>query len=153
MASPATSDLRELERALRLATDQGATREFASLREEFEVGHDDMEAMLDLLRTHGKAVEDAPGEWRAPYDDEGVDDDDPEVEAGLRVSAETDESAQPAAAAQPGEAQRWGFAGAMLPHVRLTRSIAAALEAEALGRLVLAGIADTDGVFVLEVVP
>lgn len=70
MAGPATEGLRELERELMLATEVDETRSFPELQERFGLGHDDLAASLDMLRTHGKAIEDAPGEWRGPHQDE-----------------------------------------------------------------------------------
>jgi hypothetical protein len=159
MAAPANEMLRELERELEIAKDEGVTLSVEELMERVALEGDDMDAALDILRTHGKAVEESPRQWRAPYGDEV-----PEAveSARVRVSATTDESHDGVAASM----EQWEAEQLPLPPlipplqyippqatVRLTRSIADALNAESLGQLVKAGIGDTDGPFLLEVVP
>lgn len=160
MATPATEDLRELERLLAEAGDLGRTRSFESLREELGLGHNDLTEAIDTLREVGKAVEVAPGEWSGPNGDESGE---PEP---LRVSVpEVAESERLDAAAAAlrrrdgGQAYEAAVASGLIggpeTTVRLTRAIADELDAAALGQIVKAGLKGVDATvpFVLEVQP
>jgi hypothetical protein len=159
MSAPATETLREIERDLRLATEdtERGMVTFPELREKHGLGHDDLEAALDILRTHGKAVEDAPGEWRGPFEDEKRQEVAPAPR--VQVSADPEIPDDDDAHAAVAEAMR-GSARVPLfrtegsqPNVRINVAIANALDAESLGNLVKAGIADLEGdVFTLEVI-
>ena len=140
MSAPASEDLRELERLLDIGREVGAAVSIASLREDLGVGHDDLQTMLDVLREHGKAVEESPGAWiggdgappaPAPVEVTLPQGYDPE-HGEIRDARELDEP--PAIAS-----------------VRLTRGMVAALEPDALGKLIQAGIADAAGAFILEI--
>lgn len=162
MAEPASEDLRELERLLVIAADSGETRSVAGLQEELGMGRSDLMGALDVLREHGKAITVAPDEWSGP----GVEDMPPEsADAGpVRVSVSDDEDGGERAVEyfrrqdgqlEPlpdGEARRWHTIGAAGPTVRLTRAIADALDPEAIGKIVKAGLESADGDrFILEV--
>jgi hypothetical protein len=162
VSAPAGEDLRELERELTVAAEQGETREFGRLREEFGVGTQELQAMLDALREHGKAVEEAPGEWRGPTLDEV--DSAPVESPRVMVSADVPEDEGGMVPADGRIIERHGhgglpaamFAGQQAdPNVRLTMAIAEALEAEALGQLVkaaIAGLPEHES-FILEITP
>jgi hypothetical protein len=157
MAAPASEDLRELERVLTAAAERGESCSVGGLREEMDVGTAELSAMLDTLREHGKAVEEAPGEWRGPLMDE-IDAAAPAAEP-LRVvvNADVPEAREVEEIPIPRGRTEWttmGYEQGSQPTVRLTRAIAEALDADALGKLVKAGLEDVgDGVFVLEVTP
>lgn len=166
MSAPASSDLRELERELLMAAERGETLSIAEMQEIAGAGHDDLMAMLDTLREHGKAVEDAPGDWRGPLQDEldaiaaadrkpdpvRVSVPDHESENGGGRAAELAELAgRQRIETEPAPAEWFGPD----PTVRLTRSIAEALDAEALGKVVqaaLQGLDDSEP-FLLEILP
>lgn len=131
--------------------DQGEMASFAELREETGVGHDDLKDVLDTLRESGQMVEAAPGEFRRPFDDEVAGgaaesrpapepDEEPLAEEAPRLGAERP---RPRVTSPEGECL-------------LTMGVAKALGAEALGKLVAAGIeeaAEQGGAFVLRVSP
>lgn len=171
MSAPATEDLRELARELELAAERGVSLTFSVMQEQFGLGHHDLEVSLDLLREHGQAVEESPGEWRGPTMDEldtaaktGTT---PAADDGrVRVRVDEGDAAQDEAATAgrdrlremdgqraPAASSGWiGEATAAGPDVRLTRGIAEKMGDEALGQLVKAGLEDADGdTFVLEV--
>lgn len=146
MSAPANEDIRELERLLVVAADLGEARSEASLREELGLGAHDLQSVLGLLREHGKAFEETPGEWRGPLMDEGAN-----APVVVSVSDAVDPDASPAAmhaAALEAMAHRGPdmtalpFAPALSAGatVQLTPGVAAALSAEALGAVVKAGI-------------
>lgn len=148
MATPATEDLRELERLLVIEAERGATVTEAHLREELGVGHDDLRELLSTLCEVGKAVEEAPGEWTGG---DGV----PAAQEAPRVvvkAGEPEEVDGPPAVRSSG-LPGWGLEPPA--QVRLSRGMIEALGAEALGALIKAGISDTveGGTFRLEVTP
>lgn len=160
---PAGPDLRELERLLVVAAETGETMTRARVQDEFQVGAGDADGMLSALREHGKAVEVAPGEWRGPTQDEL---DRAPAEPERVVVDVPDENGDGAgtddvmAQLQAG-GRGGGWTGARVaqvlgePTVRLTRGIAEALDAEAVGKLVKAALdgLEEGEIFVLEVTP
>lgn len=153
---------REVQRLLVVAKDSGEPASEALLQEECGLGHDDLHGVLDQLREHGMAEEVAPGEWQAPSDRvparalevEVPDEPDDRVEAARAAMRERDEMSSEVQRLLGSRAGGSSFAGA--PTVRLTTAIANALDAEALGKLVKAGIDEAtahDQPFTLEVAP
>lgn len=144
MSAPASEMVREIARELEVAGEQGQTMSVAALRDHFELGHDDLLEALDALREHGQAVEAAPGEWRGPMADELPQPEPPRV----RVSVADEE---------PPEREplpRGTLLSSSGATVRLTPGVADALNAEALGAIVKAGIEEAKALgepFVLEV--
>lgn len=150
MSAPASEDLRELERLLVVAAETGEPREFASLREELAIGHDDMQKALDTLREHGKAQEVAPGMWSGP--EAGAVSVPP---APVVVSAPEPEPLADLDEGYADAATREAMRFDVAPTVRLTVAIANALDPDALGKLVKAGIEEASAAgetFTLEVV-
>lgn len=160
MAAPANEMLRELERVLTLAADSGEPAARASLQAELGVGGDELQSMLDELRAHGKAVEVTPGEWRGPLAEDGAAEPQPvtvsapEPENQDELSDEqvrawfARQDREPMAAPMPAVDMVSGAT------VRLTPAVADALDPEALGKLVKAGIDEAKAVglpFILEV--
>jgi biotin operon repressor len=156
MSEPANEETRELGRTLLIAAESGQTRHLAELREEMGVSTAELSQMLDTLREHGQAVEVAPGEWRGPLADE--------VEAAaaplepVRVSVPANAEDNGEGRLSPPETFDPLRSGVQVfaPTVRLTMAIANALEPEALGALVKAGISESEErneTFVLEVLP
>lgn len=123
---------------LALARDGGEMRSVSALQEACGVGHEDLMAVLDVMRERGSAVEAAPGEWRQPFEDEvappAAEDEPqaPEAPAGMSL-AEAERAAAVAAPAFTRAAV--GEATASLP-----RAMADVLDAAAIGSLVKAGI-------------
>lgn len=145
-SAPVHEMSRECANLLVVAAEQGEPISEGRLREELGVGHDDLRGMLAQLSDRGMASEVAPGSWTA-----GVAEAESMPEPVVVSVAERAE-ASPRLADAPDALQ----AGVMVDAtVRITRGIAHALDAEALGKLLLAGLADTgdDDVFVLEIVP
>lgn len=146
MSAPAGETLRELERELLIASEQGETRAFGDLQGQLGVGHGQLEEALDTLREHGKAVEAAPGEWRGPMADElgegPVNGSQPEAEEP-RVEVHVGGEDEPGAiSAVDGSRVEFYPPPADQPTVRLTFAIADALEPASLGALVKAGISE-----------
>lgn len=127
-----------VEDALRRAADQGESMTIAALQEAAGVGREDLEATLEELTKRGEAVEEAPGEWRAPYEDERRDQRKPD-ERDERVRAALDGPAPRAGEAVLEGARALAGGGG---EVVLTSAMANALGAETLGELVKAGIAE-----------
>lgn len=159
--------LDDVRQRLIAAGEQGEMLTVAALREAIGIGHDDLTDVLNTLREAGDAVEGAPNEWRAPYDDElesraggeaAADDgseEDADDERGAAALREHDERArrrgQPLVApiAASGAAPTTG-------EVVLTMAVAKALDPETIGKLVEAGInesSEADRAFVLRVEP
>lgn len=130
-----------VEDALRRAADQGESMTIAALQEAAGVGREDLEATLEELTKRGEAVEEAPGEWRAPYEDERRDQRKPDEPDGRdeRVRAALDGPAPRAGEAVLEGARALAGGGG---EVVLTSAMANALGAETLGELVKAGIAE-----------
>lgn len=162
MSAPAGEDLRELERLLTVAADEGVSAAEAYLQDELGVGRTDLMRMLDTLREHGKAVEVAPGEWGQGDGPAAA-----EEAAVAPVVVQTAEVDEPEAGVALDDPRLTSFEGAQeyiaehlqsaraASHVRLSRGMVAALEPDALGKLIQAGIDDVgDGlVFRFEVTP
>lgn len=170
MAAPASEDLRELERDLELAAERGETVTRAEVQEKYGAGAGDVDEMLNVLREHGKAFEVAPGEWRGPTLAEleearaavvepprvkvSVPDGDGDVDPDFAARAERLSDAITRRRLLGATGERVAMVAGE-PTVRLTRAIAAALDADALGKVVQAaldGLEDGE-VFVLEVTP
>lgn len=149
--------LMTIETTLVERTDSNRNVSLTELRESLGIGHEDLVATLDTLREAGKAVEESPGEWRAPYHDEL-----PEGVGTSRAPAAPAEVAAEDDAAgvrEPPHPPRRGPAAVDAPdavRVQLPLAVAKALDKPALGGIVDAGIAEAerDGVpFVFEVTP
>lgn len=153
MSAPASEDLRELERLLANASDSGETVSLNAMREEFpDWPRDGLLGALGTLREHGKAVEDAPGEWRGPSSEDASEA--PRVAVSVSDEPEEEDARPPARAVMGVTGERVAMVSGE-PTVRLTRSIAEALDSDALGKVVQAalnGLEDGE-VFVLEVTP
>ena len=136
-----------VERALADKAVGGETITEAALQEEVGIGHDDLRATLDALREEGKAVEEAPGEWRAPYEDEE------QIEAGEPAAERASSADLPSTAlSAPRADSRLARAGEVT--TVLTAGMAKSLGADALGQFIHAGIEDASGrPFVLRVEP
>lgn len=144
---------------MEVAADTSETRSVAGLRETHGIGHDDLIAVLDQLRQEGLAIEAAPGEWRGPFMDEQAD----------ASPARTAARREPREAEEPGmslaQAERQAGALAVMERrepvgeekrTTLSRGVAQALDAAALGALVKAGIdeaMEASVAFVFEVAP
>jgi hypothetical protein len=129
----------------------------AELREEFGIGHDDLTQVLQSLSNDGEAVHEAPGEWRAPYADER--------ERFARATGEEGdgEAAEPeAAAAEAVERTAAGGLRRQAPvrpqvvagdgEVVLTKGVLSVMDDETIGKIVKAGVEESDGdEFVLRV--
>jgi biotin operon repressor len=167
----------EVQRLLMVAADGGESLSLAELQEELAIGHADLMAALEELRELGTAVETAPGEWSGPeaiWTDPPEDPpEDPPVPPAESSPPEEPETAPaeppdrpvsdpeivpsaqealsgPAFLGQP----MFGWSPSPATAVRLTPGVAAALSAEALGGMVLAGMEEakvTGGRFVLVV--
>lgn len=139
MSAPASEDLRELERLLLVAREQGESIEFAQLREELQIGHDDLMTALSTLSEHGKAHEEAPGFWTG-----GADEDRGPVVVSVAAPADEPDGSEAAAVAldrlDRREAPALAEYATAGPTIRLTVAVANALDAESLGKLVKAGI-------------
>lgn len=164
MSAPASEDLRELERQLEMAAERGETMTINALRTEFDGSGspatvDEVLEMLGTLRQHGKAIEEAPGEWRGPTLDELE-----RMEEPARVTVTLPET--PDGPPDPDEVRNGAgralvrqleqsFGGGVEPTVRITQAIAEQMTAEALGQLVAAGLKSVaEGeTFLLEVLP
>lgn len=158
MSAPATEDLRELSRLLIVASEAGDVVTTAVLQDELGVGRTDLMRMLDTLREHGGATEVAPDEWSAGAGEEAQAEADAPVRvATAEVADEVDELAPTGhTMLDAGSGQFYQQIGPVLTsHVRLSRGMVAALEPDALGKLIQAGIDDVgDGlVFRFEVTP
>lgn len=144
------------------ARDAGEAMGIGAIREEVGIGHGDLEEVLNELREAGEAVEATPGEWRRPFDDEVPGAAEPGEllhvhESSEETLAEAEERAggrpAPAPASRPSPA---ASVAADVGEVRLTMAVASALEAETIGKLVEAGIAEAKEqarAFVLRVEP
>lgn len=144
VSAPASEDLRELERLLLVASESGESREFGTLREELAMGHDDLTEALSTLREHGKAHEEAPGYWTGGSDEAStgpvvVSVPDPVDEADDLRSAAALERFDRGRGGGAFTSESAAVAGAT---IRLTVAVANALDAESLGKLVKAGIAE-----------
>lgn len=162
MSAPADGDLRECERLLTVAAEEGVAVSEAWLQDELGVGRTDLMRMLDTLREHGKAVEVAPGEWGQGDGPAAA-----EEAAVAPVVVQTADVDEPEAGVALDDPRPTSFEGAQeyiaehlrsappASHVRLSRGMVAALEPDALGKLIRAGIDDVgDGlVFRFEVTP
>jgi hypothetical protein len=118
----------------------------AVLQQEAALGATDLETALDWLRERGQLVEDAPGEYRQPYDDEVTADvvDERPQENG---SGELVRPAVPRTAQAPGLQEPLTGATAIVGPLGAMRTVipmswAEALPPEALGALVAAGVKD-----------
>lgn len=155
MSAPATSDMREIERLLMVAAETGQNLTVTALMGEVPgVDVAGITATLQALREVGKAFEDAPGEWRGPYEDEiaAVAAGEPEPIVVSVPAPETPDEGPPDWFGQSDNRRRPQVSAG--PTVKLTPAIAAALSAESLGAVVKAGIdeADKAGIpFILEV--
>lgn len=134
------------------ARDVSETRSFAELREATGLGHEDLTSVLEAMNAGGDVREETPGEYVLMHDDD----------IGVERESEVDD---PGVSLE--EAERRAAAGPMTPRrarrgetetaprkVSLTRGVAAALDAAALGALVKAGIdeaAEQNATFVFEV--
>jgi hypothetical protein len=146
MATPATGDLRELERLLLIAADDGSELTVSAVQEAFGVVHEEAVGMLGTLREHGKAIEVVPGGWRGPLASEGMALEAPPEPQRVQVQelgAVPDEDPVPPAG--------WSLG----PTVRITRAIAENMTDVALGQLVQAGLKSVaeDETFEMEVIP
>jgi hypothetical protein len=125
---------------LALARDAGEMRSVSALQEACGVGHEDLMAVLDVMRERGSAVEAAPGEWRQPFEDEvappAAEDapQAPEAPGGMSL-AEAEMRTGPGRAGTVPARALVGEATASLP-----RAMADVLDAAAIGALVKAGI-------------
>lgn len=160
-SAPVHEMSRECANLLVVAAEQGEPISEGRLREELGVGHDDLRGMLAQLSDRGMASEVAPGSWTAGVAEAESMPEPVVVSVAERAEASPRLADAPDARQGRGERQgrdieQWLQAGVMVDAtVRITRGIAHALDAEALGKLLLAGLADTgdDDVFVLEIVP
>lgn len=161
MAAPASEDLRELERLLTVARETNDTLTEAVLMDELGCGHNDLTAMLDTLREHGKAVQESPGEWVAG-DGEPAQAESERVKVHLvENEPEGDDAAAieraPVDALEPITPQWTGLVPPFITpaDVRLTRAMVAALDPAALGALIQAGLEGVEdgAVFRIEVMP
>jgi biotin operon repressor len=131
------------------------------LREEVGIGHADLSATLDLLREEGAAVEEAPGEWTARQAERSRVDDDVDARAQElldRFDGKTPGEMSPAELEEPARAApaRGVRVRPDAGEVVLTMAVASALDAETIGKLVEAGIAEAKEAhreFVLRVMP
>lgn len=132
-----------VESALAERIGQGTVAE-ATIQEEVGIGGGDLRATLDVLREGGKAVEEAPGEWRAPYEDEERAAAAPPTAPSIPDDGDEREHASPV--------PRRTRAAAV--ETKLTAGMAKALGPDALGQIVHAGIEDAgEAPFVLMVEP
>lgn len=114
-----------------------------TLREEVGIGHEDLMAALDQLREKGEAHEVTPGDWTGGTEE---------------AAAERAGEPPPPPPATPGTENvgRRAPAAEGAGEVVLTMAVASALDAETIGKLVEAGIAEAkagDRAFVLRVEP
>lgn len=141
---------REVAMALVNAREQGETVPEAKLREDFGLGHDDLRGILEQLAGRGMAQEVTPGDWESidTREEEPVEADSGRVRVNVPEPGDEPEAQEE----EPFAPEPFLMSQ---PTVRLTVAIADALDAEALGKLVKAGIEDSadDEVFVLEIVP
>jgi len=131
----------EVKNKLVVAGEQGEMLSFDALRSEVGIGHEDLTDVLDALREAGDAVEGAPGEWRAPYEDER------EARSAGAPASEADEDADDAEPPPARRARRRPHDSDVVMNgepggVVLTMAVASALDAETIGKLVEAGIAE-----------
>lgn len=166
--------LDDVKNRLIVASEAGEMLSVAALRDEIGIGHDDLTSVLDALRESGDAVEGAPNEWRAPYDDERDaapatesaaeqgDEDDEAAAAARRALDRRDRPARERAAPTAREAigalaEDSPFTGGVTKGgVVLTQKVAGALSSETIGELVKAGISEAEEdqrAFVLRVEP
>lgn len=139
--------LGEVKTAVHKASDENRNATAEELRAEVGIGHDDLAEVLSTLRERGEVVEDAPGEWRRPYDDERTAPD---------RSDDAAEDVSEGGAPAPGRAPARVAEEQPTSIVTLTMAVAAALDAETMGKLVEAGIAEANDErreFVLRIVP
>lgn len=141
------------------ASDIGETRSRAQLQASIAIGAGDLEAVLNELREAGEASEVAPGEWE-PVMVVDVPPGAPEPEPERGVEVDEFEEHEPGMVPADGRLVhrhgvpgRVGYSGVPERAVLLSRAMVESLDAEALGKLVLAGVQGEEGVFVLRVEP
>lgn len=147
--------MEDVKHKLVVAGEQGEMLPFDALRSEVGIGHEDLTDVLDALREAGDAVEGAPGEWRPPYDDER------EARSASAPASEAEEEGAgdgppPARRARRRQHDSDAVLNGEPGGVVLTMAVASALDAETIGKLVEAGIAEAkqnDQPFVLRVEP
>lgn len=141
----------QVRNAIVVASEQGSTVEESDLREEFGIGHGDLTEVLNDLRDKGEAVNETPGEWRAPYEDEREafaaaeaaerrearaadddDEDDEELPPAARAGSARVAPARTAVIAGDGE-------------VVLTKGVLNVMDDETIGKIVKAGVEESDG--------
>lgn len=157
MSDRAAPAARDVEALLTAATEQNETWTIERLMDELGTSESDVAEALDQLRSVGKAMEDTPGEWRGPYEYERRSEVGEPGPVTVTVSEDDGEPGETFVrdtfTGRPGTRleEHAGEYGAVWEGVvesqpvsaRLTRGMATALGAEALGALVQAGIEET----------
>lgn len=116
------------------------------------VGPQDLADALEVLRQQGRVGEVEPGVWelRGPVPDRDDDEPEPQVAAPATASAASPAPGALDGGRRPRDTQLPPRAE---PDVRLTRAMVTSMGAEALGKLILAGVEDPQaaGGFVLRI--